>query len=233
MRKVNVAALVILALLIAVGAASADKGRRSSGPFCIGNNNAGQNAGVIRSVAFGQKCRAYEHGTVGVAIPCKTLTPLKPDVYCQGKDGAKGGRGPAGAAGPAGPAGPAGAAGATGAQGPAGPAGPKGDKGDGGGATGPAGPPGPAGPKGDTGAPSTVPGPPGPAGPAGEPGAAGPAGPPGPSGNGLGDGYRWLCYDGNTGHGMADGGTGAAPNCNNGTKLAFKVVTIGAPIANP
>jgi hypothetical protein len=29
---------------------------------------------------------------------------------------------------------------------------------------------------------------------------------------------------------MADGGTGAAPDCNNGTKLAFKVVTVGSPI---
>ena len=101
-----------------------------------------------------------------------------------------------------------------GATGPAGPAGPrgatgaKGDKGDTG-ATGETGATGPKGDKGDT-------------------GATGPAGK-----DGLGDGYRWLCFDGNTGHGFADGGTGTSPDCNNGTKLAFKVVTTGIAVVNP
>jgi len=107
--------------------------------------------------------------------------------------------------------GPRGAKGAAGAPGPAGAVGPKGD-------TGAQGPAGPAGPRGETGL-------------AGQTGTAGPTGPPGPAGaGGLGDGYRWLCWDGQHGHGFADGGTGRTPDCNGGTKAAIKVVTIGTTV---
>ena len=101
-----------------------------------------------------------------------------------------------------------------GAPGAAGPAGPKGDKGD----TGATGAQGEKGDKGDTGS-QGVPG------PKGDPGA--------PGASGLGNGYRWLCFDGNTGHGAADGGNGSSPDCNNGTKFAYKVVTVGSVVVNP
>jgi hypothetical protein len=68
-------------------------------------------------------------------------------------------------------------------------------------------------------------------------GAKGEKGDPGPSGNdgtngrdgtdGLGDGLRWFCWDGQHGHGFADGGDGSAPDCNGGTKAAIQVVTVG------
>ena len=32
---------------------------------------------------------------------------------------------------------------------------------------------------------------------------------------------------------MNDGGTGALPECPNGSKLAYKVVTLGQPIVQP
>lgn len=107
-----------------------------------------------------------------------------------------------------GPRGPKGAAGAAGAAGTAGAKGATGDR-------------GPAGPKGDPGATGQQ-------GPKGDTGAAGPAGPQGPAGSGgLGDGTRWFCWDGQHGHGFADGGTGASPDCNGGTKAAIRVVTVG------
>lgn len=216
--------IIAFAALIAVGIAtsasstSQDQGRRLAGPFCVNKNT-----GVVRSVAevpF-QKCLAGEVRKVGVAIPCPTLTKA-PNHTCgpssgpkgakgdKGSAGEKGATGATGAVGPAGTAGPVGATGATGAQGPTGV---KGDTGA-------------TGAKGDTGATGQT-GATGAAGPKGDTGATGPAG---RDGNGLGDGYRWLCFDGNQGNGFADGGTGAQPNCNGGTKLAFKVVTLGSPL---
>jgi len=120
--------------------------------------------------------------------------------------GPKGDRGPTGAQGAQGPQGIAGAKGATGAQGAQGIPGPQGLPGNG--IPGPQGPAGPVGPKGDKGAP-------------GEPGK-----------NGLGNGFRWMCWDG-LHSGFHDGGTGAAPDCNNGTKFAQKFVTEGSVVANP
>ena len=112
---------------------------------------------------------------------------------------------------PPGPRGPKGAPGAAGAAGAPGPAGPPG----------PAGAAGTKGDKGDTGA----------TGPAG---AQGPVGPPGaPGAAGLGDGTEWFCWDGQHGHGFADGGdagtsaTPPPPDCNNGTKYAIRVVRVG------
>lgn len=107
-----------------------------------------------------------------------------------------------------GPRGLRGPAGAQGASGAAGAQGPKGDTGATG-AQGPAGADGGLGPKGDT-------------------GAQGPAGATGPAGSGgLGDGIRWFCWDGQHGHGFADGGDGTSPDCNGGTKAAIQVVTVG------
>lgn len=151
--------------------ATADQGRRLAGPFCIGKaglrnlegNRAGTvrpgrttqrfgilRAGVVRSIALGQKCRPWENRRVGLAV-----TGARGPAGPAGERGAAGAQGPAGPAGggtgpqgPAGPAGPAGATGATGATGPAGPAGAAGAIGP----QGLAGPAGPAGPKGDAGA---------------------------------------------------------------------------------
>ena len=239
MRTRLLLAAVILAALVASTAmaastgpnaktAEADKGRRLAGPFCIGKHfldsgvdvnirpttgpgrvlraRAILRAGVVRSIAQKDKCRPWEDRKLGLAVP---RIP--------------GPRGPAGPPGPAstvpGPPGPAGATGATGPTGPPGPAG---------GPPGPQGPAGPAGPKGDRGEA-------GPAGPKGDTGATGPAGPKGDKGEpgGLGDGTRWLCYNGNPGGGVNDGGTAALPECPNGSKLAYKVVTLGVPIVQP
>lgn len=185
---VGAALVAALAMTAVAGSATQDKGKRLTPPFCIGKPDAGQNAGVVRSVAYGQKCRSYERAAKG-------LTPPDPDRDRDAKT--------APAPGKTGPQGQVGARGATGAQGPAGTAGAQG-------------PAGAKGDRGDTGAASTVPGPPGPKGDPGTPG--------------LGDGYRWLCEDGNNGGGLHDGGTGAQPDCNGGTKLAFKVVTVGQPV---
>jgi hypothetical protein len=144
--------------------------------------------------------------SVAVNRACSSIEIRKLGLAVTGPPGPKGDKGDTGAAGATGATGAPGPAGAVGGQGPAGPAGPKGD-------------PGPPGPKGDT----------GPAGPAGD---RGPAGAPGPKGEpGLGDHLIWLCFDGNTGHGLAYGGKGDQPDCNNGTKLAFRAVTVGNPIA--
>ena len=120
----------------------------------------------------------------------------------------------------------------TGAQGPAGPKGDKGNTGDKG-ATGNTGPAGPAG------AASTVPGPAGATGPAGAPGPQGAAGPQGPAGangtNGLGDGTRWICKEGEGQGSLKDGGIGTLvkPTCNKGTDFAYKVVTSGSLYTGP
>lgn len=132
-----------------------------------------------------------------------------------GRRGPRGPRGIRGPVGPAGPQGPAGVAGGLGLQGPAGPAGP----------AGPTGAQGAQGLKGDTGATGAQ-GPAGPQGSKGDTGAQGPKGEPG----GLGTGTRWLCFNGNPGGGVNDGGTGATPDCAPGAKVAYKVVVQGVAI---
>lgn len=189
--------------------AQEDKGKRVTPPVCMGKQTL---APVKGTTIFGQSVTVPRAGvmrSVAKTEPCRSDEVRGLGVKVPDDDSG------AGAPGKTGPKGDKGATGAQGVPGPAGAAST---------VPGPAGPAGAPGPKGDTGAASTVPGPAGP---------AGPAGPPGPAGTGIGDGYRWLCEDGNTGHGMADGGTGAQPNCNNGTKLAFKVVTVGSPVVNP
>ena len=177
---------VLVTLAVVAVPASADKGRRLAGPFCINNNT-----GVVRAIAVKQSCVKGETRKLGVAIPCPTLTYAKGHTCIaeKGKTGAPGKDGKNGAPGSAGVAGPGGA---TGLQGPVGPTGAAGAK--------------------------------------GETGAKGDKGDKGDSGVGVGDGYRWLCEDGGQGNGLADGGTGVEPECNGGTKLAFKVVTVGVPI---
>ena len=41
---------------------------------------------------------------------------------------------------------------------------------------------------------------------------------------------RWLCFNGNPGGGVNDGGTGAEPDCAGGAKVAYKVVTLGVAL---
>ena len=111
-QKVIVLGAAMLAALgvVAISAAQShvinDKGRRLAGPFCVGKNNAGKNAGVVRSIAKTQKCRSYEIRKYGIAVPDNDATGTA-----------------AGIAGATGPAGPQGAKGDTGATGPAGPQG--------------------------------------------------------------------------------------------------------------
>jgi Collagen triple helix repeat (20 copies) len=218
-QKVIVLAAAVMAALgvVAISAAQShvaqDKGRRLSGPFCVGKPNAGKNAGVVRSIAKTQKCRSYELRKYGVAIADNDDSPVGVAAGVSGATGPQGPKGATGATGPAGSQGPKGDTGATGAQGPkgdtgatgpagpkgeagtageTGPAGPQGPKGDTGatGAAGPAGPSGPAGPKGDAGATGAA----GPAGPQGPKGDTGPAGPQGPAGtDGLGNGTIEVC----------------------------------------
>ena len=141
MKPTFIVGLVVMLLIVAgiAGATSNDQGRRLSGPFCVGKSflkpvdgsrTTGSpifkisvlRAGVVRSVARTQPCRAWEDRKLGLAIPdIDTNTP-----------------GPAGATGPPGPAGATGAVGPAGPAGTTGPAGLKGDKGD----TGAQGPPG-------------------------------------------------------------------------------------------
>ncbi len=107
--------IALAAFLVITGIGMAygkDQGRRLAGPFCVGKPNAGQNAGVVRSIAAVQACRSYEIRKLGLAVP-------HPEVG--------GGTGKAGADGSAGASGEKGEKGDTGATGPAGP---KGDKGD-------------------------------------------------------------------------------------------------------
>ena len=144
MKPTFIVGLVVMLLIVAgiAGATSNDQGRRLSGPFCVGKSflkpvdgsrTTGTpifkisvlRAGVVRSVARTQPCRAWEDRKLGIAIPDVDNFPP----------------GPAGPAGATGPPGPAGATGAAGSVGPAGPAGLKGDKGDKG-DTGAQGPPG-------------------------------------------------------------------------------------------
>ena len=103
-----------------------------------------------------------------------------------------------GARGAGGAAGAAGATGAAGSQG----------------ATGAQGASGATGATGATGA----------SGHSGEQGAQGPQGAKGDTG---GDGYRWICKQGQGQGSLKDGGTGDEPDCNEGADFAFKVVTLG------
>lgn len=186
MRYMVILTIVLAVVVVgSVSAAPADQGRRLAGPFCVGKSGlknlevtrrgvhsarttrAGGilRAGVVRSIAVGQKCRPWENRRLGLQVRGPA-----------GPKGADGARGPQGAAGPAGP---------QGAPGPTtgGSVGPKGDTGATGatGAAGATGAPGPAGP-------------PGPAGTAGAQGAPGPQGVPGPAGDGgLGDHIAVLC----------------------------------------
>lgn len=224
----NVLVKAVLACLVAVvlaagfafaaTGATADQGRRLTGPVCIGkpglkNLNADARstrigrltaaravlrAGVVRSVAVGRKCFSWEIRRFGVGLPSTGGT--------QGERGPAGERGPMGPMGPAGPAGPGG-----GAQGP------KGDTGATGaaGATGSVGPAGPAGPI----------GPAGPAGTAGSVGPQGQIGPQGPPGDGgLGDHIAVLCIS--PGNNVKYGGATGA-ECDPGHDKLLRVVVVG------
>lgn len=209
--KLVLPAVIVSAGILAVTAGGApqatqDQGRRLAGPFCVGKrflkpldgSRATQNpvfkvsilrAGVVRSVARTQPCRAWEDRKLGLAWP-----------QIPGPAGPAGATGPKGDTGAQGPKGDTGAKGDTGLQGIPGTAAAKGDKGDTG-ATGATGPQGPQGPKGDPGSgncechgtpgPKGDPGPPGPQGPKGE---QGPKGYPGKDGkDGLGNGIIYAC----------------------------------------
>ncbi len=158
LQKVVVLMAAVLAALgvVAISAAQSshglnkDKGRRLSGPFCVGKNNAGKNAGVVRSIAATQKCRSYEIRKFGVAVTDDDGGVVGVAAGVAGGTGATGPQGAKGDRGATGAAGSQGAKGDTGATGAAGPQGPKGDTGATGapgqqGATGPQGPVGPAG----------------------------------------------------------------------------------------
>lgn len=213
----SVVAMLTITTTVTAAAGPGDQGRRLAGPFCVGkptltpfwvNGKKISRAGVVRSVSVTSVCQETEIRKTGVAVPCPTLTKADPSTCLpNGTQGVPGATGATGAAGPKGDVGPAGSAGVSGVNGA------PGAKGDTGAA-------GVAGAKGDAGA----------TGATGATGPAGPKGDPGTPGAGLGDGYRWLCADGNQGNGLADGGTGELPNCNGGTKYAFKVVTVGAQL---
>jgi len=162
------------------------------------------NTGVVRAVAEIPFQKCLPGEIRRYGLAVKSVNKT---VIIKGKAGPKGATGKDGANGAPGSAGVAGPSGATGLQGPAGPAGAKGE----------------AGAKGDTGS----------KGETGAQGATGAAGPKGDTGTGLGDGTRWICKQGQGNGSLHDGGTGVAPDCNNGAGLAFKVVTVGAPIVNP
>lgn len=209
------AALTAVILVGGVTGASADQGRRLTGPICIGkaglpnldgSRRAGLRqgrvtqawailrAGVVRSVAKNRKCFPWEIRRNGVGLP-QTSGPRGP----QGERGAQG---------PAGPQGPPGTGG-SGSQGP------KGDTG----ATGAAGATGPAGPAGPAGAI-------GPAGAVGPQGVAGPKGDKGDAGSGgLGDRIVPLCVNLNGGDLKYGGPEGA--DCDNGHPARLRVVIVG------
>jgi hypothetical protein len=189
MRKTIIVLTLAIASLIVittVSAAGGDQGRRLSGPFCIGKNDAGVNAGVVRSIAATQKCRSYEIRKFGVAVP-------------HPESAGKAVPGPAGSPGPAGPKGDAGASGANGKdglnglKGETGAQGAKGDKGDVG-SPGPKGDPGEAGSQGVPGEAGAT-GATGPSGPKGDQGDPGPQGPKGDPGSLDGFGTLTLCIN--------------------------------------
>jgi hypothetical protein len=215
MRKTFTIGIVLMAALAAFAAtASADQGRRLSGPFCINLHT-----GVVRSIALTKVCRKNEVRKLGVAGALHTsgltaTTAIAGNAGANGADGASGPQGLKGDTGSKGDAGPQGLKGDTGSKGDAGPQGPKGD-------TGSKGDAGPQGPKGDTGSKGDA-GPQGPKGDTGASGSAGPAGPAGPAGApGLGTGTTTLCVSngGNIKWGGDDGSL-----CNAGHDLVLTVV---------
>ena len=129
MKKVNVLVLIALAMLVAVGVAGADKGRRIAGPICVNLNT-----GVMRAVAEKpfQKCRPGEIRRYGLVVKSTNKT-----IIIKGVKGDTGPAGPSGTSvkGDTGSTGPTGSTGATGPSGASvkgdkGDTGPKGDKGD-------------------------------------------------------------------------------------------------------
>jgi hypothetical protein len=133
-------AAVSLTVVVVGGAtgATSDQGRRLAGPFCIGKRFlkplergaqttspvlqlAILRAGVVRSVARDEPCRAWENRRPGLAVsgPAGPQGPQGPP----GLTGGPGGQGPAGAAGAKGETGAKGATGEKGATGATGPRG--------------------------------------------------------------------------------------------------------------
>jgi hypothetical protein len=96
-------ALAIVAAAVA-STASADQGRRLTGPFCVGKTNAGKNAGIVRSVAVNRPCRTYEIRKHGVAVPHPERGATS-QAGPKGDPGAAGSNGAAGAPGPKGDSG--------------------------------------------------------------------------------------------------------------------------------
>ena len=121
MKKVNVLVLIALAMLVAVGVAGADKGRRIAGPICVNLNT-----GVMRAVAEKpfQKCKSGEIRRYGLVVKSTNKT-----IIIKGVKGDTGATGPAGAKGDTGAQGAGGATGNTGATGSTGASGAKGDTG--------------------------------------------------------------------------------------------------------
>jgi hypothetical protein len=212
MKIVVVLMSVVLVLIIAgtTGASTSDQGRRLAGPFCVGKsglkNLEGSRTGKVRQGRTTQRFGILRAGVVrSIALKQK----------CRPWENRRVGLALPKVPGVPGPAGPAGDRGPSGAVGPQGPAGPPGTAG---GPAGPAGPTGPPGPAGSA----------GPAGLAGAPGAKGDKGDPGlPGSPGLGDRVRWLCVQTENGGPTFDGGTGVAPDCKEGAKFAFRIVTVG------
>jgi len=139
MKRLNVLVLIALAMLVAVGVAGADKGRRIAGPICVNLNT-----GVMRAVAEKpfQKCRPGEIRRYGLVVKSTNKTTI-----IKGTAGPKGDKGDTGATGPTGAKGDTGANGASGATGNTGATGATGAKGD----TGATGATGAKGDKGDSG----------------------------------------------------------------------------------
>ena len=191
----------VLTVLIVVGisaAASNDQGRRLAGPFCVGKANLSNLEGSRASgLRRGKTTQRFGILRAGVVRSVSVKQPCRPWEIRK-----------FGLALPKVP-------GVPGPQGERGPAGPAGPAGGGGGSVGPQGPPGPAGPAG------------GPAGPPGPKGDKGDKGDRGEAGSGLGDRVRWLCVHAGDGGPTFDGGTGVTPDCKEGAKFAFRIVTLG------
>jgi hypothetical protein len=103
MLKYIAVMVAAIAVTATVASAGGDQGRRLAGPFCVGKQNSGATAGVVRSVAATNECRSNEVKKVGVAVSGPA-----------GPQGPKGDPGPAGATGGSGGSGPAGATGKAG-----------------------------------------------------------------------------------------------------------------------
>src|SRR6185437_13841127 len=110
LASAGMAALCVVAISSAQSShvSNKDKGRRLSGPFCVGKHNAGKNAGVVRSIAATQKCRSYEIRKFGIAVPDADDNVVGVATGVSSTPGPKGDTGAAGATGAAGPQGPKG-----------------------------------------------------------------------------------------------------------------------------